>query len=64
MTDRPVTGAVGEDFQPQYVHCTGGMFVLLRGQQNHVSKKQRWYSQVRNARYLHLIKFKSLESWS
>ena len=30
MTDRPVTGAVGEDFQPQYVHCTGGMFVLLR----------------------------------
>ena len=25
-----MTGAVGEDFQPQYVHCTGGMFVLLR----------------------------------
>ncbi len=29
MPDRPVTGALGEDAQPQYVHCTGGMFVLI-----------------------------------
>ncbi len=29
MLDKPPSVGLPEDTQPQYVHCTGGMFVLI-----------------------------------